>query len=87
MKILFNKIRKIFNKEKNLDKNKPDVRVIKVHLDSNDPANGYFELEWNQHFVLELKRNGYTGANDEEIVNSWFSELCYNIYQDDQDSI
>lgn len=84
---LIRQVKKFFSKEKKLDKNKPDVRVIKVHLDQNDPGNGYFELEWNDHFVLELKRNGYTGASDEEIVNAWFSELCYNVYSDDLDSI
>lgn len=84
---MFNKLKSLLNKEKKLDKSKPDVRVIKVHLDQNDPANGFFELEWNHLFVHELKKNGYVGSSDEEIVNSWFSELCYNIYQDDQDSI
>tara|TARA_B100000941_G_C28500464_1_gene553825 strand:+ start:330 stop:584 length:255 start_codon:yes stop_codon:yes gene_type:complete len=84
---VLNKIKNIFKKQKQLDKSTPDVRVIKVHLDQNDPANGFFELEWNHLFVHELKKNGYTGANDEEIVNAWFSELCYNIYQDDQDSL
>ena len=49
---LIRQVKKFFSKEEKLDKNKPDVRVIKVHLDSNDPGNGYFELEWNDHFVL-----------------------------------
>ena len=28
-----------------------------------------------------LQENGYTGNNDEDIVNSWFNDLCRTILQ------
>ena len=43
--------------------------------------NGFFELDWNEYFVLKLKQEGYgeEGDPDEEIVDRWFRELCANV--------
>ena len=41
--------------------------------------NGFFELDWNEYFVLQLRSAGYKGNSDEEIVDQWFSELCQNL--------
>ena len=55
------------------------VRVLNVNVDFENPADGYFELEWNQHFIRELLQAGYSGASEEEIVDAWFTNLCRNI--------
>ena len=55
------------------------VRVLNVNVDFENPADGYFELEWNQIFIRELLQAGYTGASEEEIVDAWFTNLCRNI--------
>lgn len=55
------------------------VRVVNVNVDFENPADGYFELEWNQVFIRELLKAGYSGASEEEIVDSWFTNLCRNI--------
>jgi hypothetical protein len=41
--------------------------------------NGFFELDWNEYFVLQLKEAGYKGDSEEMIVDSWFGELCRNV--------
>jgi hypothetical protein len=33
--------------------------------------------------VLQLRSAGYTGSTDEEIVDTWFSELCRNVGNDE----
>ena len=37
------------------------------------------ELDWNDHFVKFLHENGYTGNNDEDIVNKWFNDVCRTV--------
>ena len=41
--------------------------------------NGFFELDWNEYFVLQLRSAGYTGETDEAIVDKWFQELCRGV--------
>jgi hypothetical protein len=57
----------------------PWVAVLNTHVNSENIRNGFFELDWNEYFVLQLKSAGYKGKSDEEIVDQWFSELCRNV--------
>ena len=50
-----------------------------THVNKDNIRNGFFELDWNEFFVLQLRSNGYTGESDEAIVDAWFSELCRNV--------
>jgi hypothetical protein len=52
-------------------------------LDVDNPSNGYFELDWNAHFVAMLRENGYEGEEDELIVDKWFSDLCKTIVREE----
>ena len=95
---MLDKIKKIFNTEKSkttkgkvlsakdqATKNKePYVAVLDTHLNSENPRNGFFELDWNSYFIDKLKTNGYRGESDEEVVNQWFVELCSNIAKEQQ---
>ena len=38
-----------------------------------------FELDWNDLFVQELKKMGYTGYNDDNVVDTWFTDSCKQI--------
>jgi len=58
---------------------KPWVKVIKVEVDPANPAEGYFELDWNDHFVTMLANAGYTGRTADEMVDQWFNDLCNGI--------
>jgi hypothetical protein len=63
------------------DSNEPWVNVINTNFDQGNPNQGFMELDWNQPFIVFLKEHGYTGKNDEEIVDKWFTDLCKNIGQ------
>ena len=61
----------------------PYVKVLDTKVDADNPKMGYFELDWNKHFVLNLKEHGFSGNSDEEIVDHWFSVLCNTIATED----
>ena len=60
------------------------VGVLNTHVNKENVRNGFFELDWNDLFVLKLKQEGYgaDGDPDEEIVDRWFRELCANVVTD-----
>jgi len=62
----------------------PWVGVLNTHVNQENVRNGFFELDWNELFVLKLKQEGYgfDGDKDEEIVDRWFRELCANVVVD-----
>jgi hypothetical protein len=60
-------------------KKEPWVAVLETHVNPDSPRNGFFELDWNEYFVLMLRNNGYTGVTEEEIVDQWFSDLCREV--------
>ena len=55
------------------------VSVLDTHVNPDNPANGFFELDWNEYFIVLLKSHGYDGPNEEAIVELWFQNLCRNI--------
>jgi hypothetical protein len=71
-------------KERATRKKEPWVGVLNTHVNQDNIRNGFFELDWNEHFVLQLKQEGYgvDGDKDEEIVDRWFRELCANVVVD-----
>ena len=75
---------KLSPKERATRKKEPWVGVINTHVNQDNIRNGFFELDWNELFVLKLKQEGYgaDGDKDEEIVDRWFRELCANVVVD-----
>ena len=75
---------KLTPKERANRKKEPWVAVLDTHVNKENVRNGFFELDWNDHFVLQLKQEGYgaDGDKDEEIVDRWFRELCANVVVD-----
>ena len=76
---------KLTPKERANLKKEPYVSVLNTHVNKDNVRNGFFELDWNDHFVLKLKQEGYgfDGDPDEEIVDRWFRELCANVVVDE----
>ena len=60
-------------------KKEPWVGVLDTHVNVENPRNGFFELDWNEYFVLMLTKNGYRGTTEEEKVDQWFGDLCREI--------
>jgi hypothetical protein len=75
---------KLSPKERATRKKEPWVGVLDTHINEENVRNGFFELDWNEHFVLKLKQEGYglDGDRDEEIVDRWFRELCASVVVD-----
>ena len=75
---------KLSPKERANRKKESWVGVLETHVNKDNVRNGFFELDWNDHFVLKLKQEGYgfDGDKDEEIVDRWFRELCANVVID-----
>jgi hypothetical protein len=57
------------------------VAVLDTHVNKDNIRNGFFELDWNEQFITELKKAGYgfDGDPDEEIVDRWFRDLARNM--------
>ena len=45
-------------KEIATEKKEPWVAVLDTHVNKDNIRNGFFELDWNEYFVLQLKANG-----------------------------
>lgn len=75
---------KLSPKDRANRKKEPWVGVLNTHVNKDNIRNGFFELDWNEYFVLQLKQDGYgaDGDHDEEIVDRWFRELCANVVVD-----
>jgi len=66
-------------KEIATENKEPWVAVLDTHVNKDNIRNGFFELDWNEYFVLQLRMNGFQGDTDEAVVDQWFQELCRNI--------
>jgi hypothetical protein len=75
---------KLTPKDRATRRKEPWVGVLNTHVNQDNIRNGFFELDWNEHFVLKLKQEGYgeEGDKEEEIVDRWFRELCANVVVD-----
>ena len=72
---------KMTPKERATARGEPWVAVLETHINKDNLKNGFFEIDWNDEFVLQLKQAGYgfDGDPPEEIVDRWFRELCKNV--------
>ena len=79
---------KLTPKERATAKGEPWVAVLDTHVNKENVRNGFFELDWNDEFVLQLKQAGYgfDGDPDEEIVDRWFRDLASNMLVEDGQS-
>ena len=73
------RLAKMSPKELATEKKEPWVAVLDTHVNKDNIRNGFFELDWNEYFVLELRQAGYTGETEEAVVDQWFQELCRNV--------
>lgn len=72
---------KMTPKERATKKGEPWVAVLDTKVNKDNVRNGFFELDWNEHFITELKKSGYgfDGDPEEEIVDRWFRDLARNM--------
>jgi hypothetical protein len=72
---------KLTPKDRATKKGEPWVAVLDTKVNADNPRNGFFELDWNDLFIVQLKKAGYgfDGDPDEEIVDRWFRDLARNM--------
>ena len=72
---------KMTPKERATAKGEPYIAVLETHVNKENLRNGFFELDWNDIFVLQLRQAGYgfEGDPDEEVVDRWFRTLCKDV--------
>ena len=73
---------KLSPKERATQKGEPWIAVLDTKVNPENPRNGFFELDWNELFIVQLKQAGYgaDGDPEEEIVDRWFRELTYQMF-------
>jgi hypothetical protein len=76
---------KLTPKERATRKGEPWVSVLDTHVNKDNIRNGFFELDWNEIFIVQLKQAGYgyDGDPDEEIVDRWFRDLARNMLSEE----
>ena len=59
----------------------PYVSVSDTHVNKDNVRNGFFELDWNDEFIVQLRQAGYgfEGDPEEYIVDRWFRDLASNM--------
>lgn len=64
-------------KELATKKGEPWVDVIGFKVNPSSIQKGFFELDWNDQWVLQLKQEGYgaDGDPEEEIISRWFRDI------------
>jgi hypothetical protein len=74
-------IAKMTPKDRATAKGEPWVSVLDTHVNKDNVRNGFFELDWNEHFIVQLKQAGYgfDGDPEEQIVDRWFRDLAGNM--------
>jgi hypothetical protein len=74
-------IAKMDPKSRATQRGEPWVAVLDTHVNKDNVRNGFFELDWNDEFIVQLKQAGYgfDGDPDEEIVDRWFRDLAGNM--------
>jgi hypothetical protein len=72
---------KMTPKERATAMGEPWVSVLDTHVNKDNVRNGFFELDWNEPFIVQLKQAGYgfDGDPDEQIVDRWFRDLAGNM--------
>ena len=76
---------KLSPKDRATKRKEPWVSVLETHVNKDNPANGFFELDWNEFFVVQLRQAGYglEGDTDELVVDLWFKTLARNMLSDE----
>jgi hypothetical protein len=83
------RVAKLTPKERATEMKEPWVAVLDTKVNPDNVRNGFFELDWNEYFVIQLREAGYGFESDpeEEIVDRWFRDLARNILSEEGQDI
>lgn len=66
-------------KDQATENKEPWIDILSVDIDEENPNFGSFELDWNDFFIINLRKKGYPGKSDEDVVDNWFRDVCRNV--------
>ena len=83
------RVAKLTPKERATEMKEPWVAVLDTKVNPDNVRHGFFELDWNEYFVIQLREAGYGFESDpeEEIVDRWFRDLARNILSEEGQDI
>jgi hypothetical protein len=58
---------------------KPHVAITGFEINPDNPTEGAFAFDWNDEFIRDLRRLGYEGKKEEDLVDQWFADICKNV--------
>lgn len=64
------------------DQGKPRAEITSSYIDKDGKLNT--EIHWNDEFVQNLVKQGFTGSSDEEVVQMWIANLLHQFRENDQ---
>jgi len=72
-------------KDRATELKEPYIAVLDTKVNPDNVRNGFFELDWNEYFIVQLREAGYGFDADpeEEIVDRWFRDLARNILSEE----
>jgi len=72
---------KLTPKDRATARKEPWVAVLDTKVNKDNVRNGFFELDWNEYFIIQLRQSGYgfEGDPEEEIVDRWFRDIVRNM--------
>ena len=70
---------KLSPKDQATENKEPWIDILSVDIDQENPNFGSFELDWNDFFIINLRKKGYPGKSDEDVVDNWFRDVCRNV--------
>jgi len=72
-------------KEKATMRKEPWIAVLETKVNNENVRNGFFELDWNEYFIIQLREAGYGFESDpeEEIVDRWFKDIVRNMLEEE----
>lgn len=72
---------RVQDEEREYFKNSP-TPWVKLVSDEFDPKHGFkISLDWNDAFVEKLRQSGYTGVDDNQLVQKWLAQTALNVAQ------
>lgn len=67
----------VYEKQRATLKNEPWIAIINSGFDPQQGIDGvFFEFDWNETWIEFLRSNGYSGRNDEQVIDEWFADVC-----------
>lgn len=66
-------------------KNNQPWHDIKLVTNPEDPRNGYYQMDWNDQHILELRKAGYTGNTDEDVIEEWIRDICRTVAMENEE--